>query len=291
MKAIVDKFLLVGAIALTGASFGVFSDRGETPGPSGAVGLEIPPLTGEDYLPVEVPQFVADSDFKWSAPANAPGYPNAIYDIFTPPIIFYNLSKNEFTFEPPQPPVPEEPFGFELIAVERELFRVQLKGYIEAPSRRQEERQIMFSLPGNDNTLDGPTIMAQEGDPLGDTGFVVEDFDERRIPRPDGTLVTESYAVIREKGAAEPIELTSESRLFVPDSFFIRVRSAAPNPSDFIVWREVGESRSFPSTGRTYTLLDFDANEQTAIIRKTFNDSPEKEPKEVVLRAVNPARQ
>jgi len=56
-----------------------------------------------------------------------------IYDVFTPPEIYYNEATKQFSVTPPVTvtiPEPEAPFGVSLISVKQDAFRLQLVGYV-----------------------------------------------------------------------------------------------------------------------------------------------------------------
>lgn len=70
---------------------------------------------------------------RWEPPRAQPRGPDWVYDVFTPPEIFFHAQTKRFAVKPPDAfvddEVPEE-FGVELIAVRAEPFRLQLIGYV-----------------------------------------------------------------------------------------------------------------------------------------------------------------
>src|SRR5690606_8501223 len=89
-----------------------------------------------------------------SAPEQSTG-PEWVYDVFTPPEIYYDNVTKQFTVSAPFTPPPQEPpFGVELIEIRPDVFPLQLVGYIgdEGDQRGTFE-----------NALTGETIIGRTG--------------------------------------------------------------------------------------------------------------------------------
>ncbi|MEO6876053.1 MAG: hypothetical protein ABI222_14645, partial [Opitutaceae bacterium] len=93
---------------------------------------------------------------QWSPPGAQKRGPEWIYDVFTPPEINYDESTRQFAVAGPHEatrPVVESA-GFELIAVNREPFRLQLIGYVggeghfKGAFENRSTREVFLAGPG-----------------------------------------------------------------------------------------------------------------------------------------------
>ena len=116
------------------------------------------PVTGQPmgsrYEPVSVrrPEM---SPAVWAKPATQSDGNGWLYEIFTPPVIYYNPQDASFTVTPPQDRVDSgTPFGLELVEVRREPYRLQLVGYFGGPG----DFQAVFVIPNSSGI-----ILAREG--------------------------------------------------------------------------------------------------------------------------------
>ena len=84
-----------------------------------------------------------------AAPAQTSG-PLWIYDVFTPPEIYYSAATKKFSVTPPPRQVVEvvveQPFGVSVVSVRPDSFRLQLVGYIgeEGDFRGNFENALSF---------------------------------------------------------------------------------------------------------------------------------------------------
>jgi hypothetical protein len=145
-----------------------------------------------------------------AAPAQTSG-PLWVYDVFTPPEIYYNDTTKKFTVTPPEGPVVtpviETPFGVSLVAVKLDAFRLQLVGYIG------EEGDFRGNF---ENALSGETIIAREGKEIPDLGLKIKKFQVKRNRiESEESMVTYDYeatAVVVDMKSGEEISLTNKHR-------------------------------------------------------------------------------
>lgn len=97
-----------------------------------------------------------------------------IYEVFTPPVIFYNAAARSFAVTAPQYANEALPtaFGLELLAVKREPFRLQLTGYFGGPG----DYLGAFVSPGQPQTL-----LAREGRRFAELGLTLQSLDVRKV--------------------------------------------------------------------------------------------------------------
>jgi hypothetical protein len=147
----------------------------------------------------------------WPAPPAQTSGPLWVYDVFTPPEIFYNDITKKFTVTRPEGPVVdpiiEIPFGVTLVGVKLDAFRLQLVGYIG------EEGDFRGNF---ENALSGETIIAREGKEIPDLGLKIKKFQVKRNRiESEGSMVTYEYeatAVVLDMKTGEEISLTNKHR-------------------------------------------------------------------------------
>lgn len=91
-------------------------------------------LQGAAYARAPLPQ-LEGTVRSWSEPGPQSAGRDWIYELFTPPVIYYHATENRFTVTPSVSVAEKsrQPFGLELLSVRREPFRLQLVGYVGAP--------------------------------------------------------------------------------------------------------------------------------------------------------------
>jgi len=269
MQAFYDKLLLIiGALALA-AGIGIYFAKAGSPGPE-AAGPQVTGIEprGGAYEPLPVPDVEAETS-AWPDPVPQDEQGYEVYHIFTPPKIWYDPEAGEFIFNPPEPPTPPPAFGIKLIAVERQPYRVQLKGYIEAASGDFDDANILLDVYTNPTSPPSTINTAQIGDEYPELGIRILDFENALVENPDGTVTRVPTLRLYDRLRDEEIILTSTERRFIEGAYIVRFYQA-DNPSNRWVTTETGTSRQFGDN--TYTLLDFDFDNQSATVEKSAPD-------------------
>ena len=75
----------------------------------------------------------------WEAPDSQSSGPDWVFEVFTPPIIFFHESANRFTLTPPLARAPEAPWGAVLAGLERPLYRLQYRFHVGEGARVRVE--------------------------------------------------------------------------------------------------------------------------------------------------------
>ncbi len=182
-----EKILaLIGALLLlVTIVWALFSDLG-----GGDLGLVTEVNQNPEFLVEQsIPQNVAPLD--WGKPTPQRGA-NWIFDIFTPPVIYYDEDTETFTVTPPFPnAVPsEDPFELQLIEVSRQPFRLQLVSYAGAIGN------YLLTL---ENLESGRDIFCAPGDDLIGLGVGILDFKEKRlVAASTGEGSTEAFDLVGE---------------------------------------------------------------------------------------------
>ncbi|GAB5559559.1 MAG: hypothetical protein SynsKO_12060 [Synoicihabitans sp.] len=164
MKALLrtpDGLALVGAGAFLGITLIGFLLMDRSPdrvvalsnSPGGVEPTSPPLLSAEAVVSPE-----------WTDPALGASSEDWVFDVFTPPVIYYDRESGRFSVSPPEMTAPDpddvlgSPFGVSLVQVVRQPFRLQLVGY----SGTQEDPLGIFA-----DQLSGDGIVARAGHSFG----------------------------------------------------------------------------------------------------------------------------
>ena len=121
-----------------------------------------------EILPVSAPV-----EATWSNPLAQSTGKEWVFEVFTPPVVFYDPKTAVFSVTPAAVASGSgREFTLELIAVKRELYRVQLCGYVGQPGAYI----ALLSQPG----LPG-SLLARENEPVGDLGLVLKHFSIQKM--------------------------------------------------------------------------------------------------------------
>ncbi len=109
----------------------------------------------------------------WAEPVTQSNGNGWLYEVFTPPVIYYNTLAGSFTVTPPHNFAEGgTPFGLELIDVKLEPYRLQLVGYFGGPGDYLAAF-VSPDLPG--------TILAREGHRFENLGLTLKSFDVKKV--------------------------------------------------------------------------------------------------------------
>lgn len=278
MNGFYDKIILaVGVLALAGSagyyatSMTVDGDNAAAPTPGGA-----------DYETLSAKEISAN--FKnWPDPTSQDEAGNELYDVFTPPKIWWDPENQQFIFVPLEdPPPPAPPFGLRLTSFDQELYRIQLEAYFEDLSGEISKASIMFF----DNKT-GTSFRGKVGESFPEHDAEILDFTVNKVVNDDGSIRRVPRVTILDRESGEKIQLTTEERLYIPNSYMLNFRTLDPYPAETFMWEEVGATKSVEDV--TYKLLDFDFDKQTATVEKTFAEDYPAETKTLSVADEKPA--
>ena len=208
------KPLLLAAAALFAVSagvFGVLTWRLRAVPPVGR-----PPLTAAPYVPVAVVA-PAVKNLAWETPAPLARGRDWLYDVFTPPEIFYSPRTRQFAVTAVgSDDVVEAPFGLELVSVRPEPFRLQLIGYVGGAGEG-EPRGIF------ENRLSGEVFLASAGHRVADLALSIKRFTVRSetvaIPDSMAFRAQVATAVVHDTRTGRDLTLTQRERRFTGNVF------------------------------------------------------------------------
>jgi hypothetical protein len=277
MKKFYDKILLVVALLLLAGSLAFYFMGGQS-GPESQTLSGNP--TGAAFQPVPVPTPVEVGATDWPNVNPVDGNPNRIYQVFTPPKIYWDPVAGQLTWEAPIDPdqiPPPPPFGLVLNSLNRELFRIQFEAYFEANDGNFDHAIVQFYNHENHETIRGSV-----GDKFPGQDFEILSFKvERKEIETEGSTEIFRYptVVIKDTRSGEDLTLTTAERLYVPNKYEIKMSTTEPYAPESFTWTAVGDKKTFDDA--TFTLEEFNFDNQTATVEKlpsATEDGTEPEP-------------
>ncbi len=271
-------YLAAGGIALLGTCVWAFFQQSDISAfrepvfaPSSGMAYEAEPLT------ITTPE-----SRQWRPPAPQSAGASWLFDVFTPPVIYYNTDTKKFTVTVPVIKRPDDPvdpvlpvlpdtFGLELVKVVQPLFRLQLVGYVgEGPSAR-----------GNfQNELTGEIIFGTTGKKLPDLNLEIVHFSAERVRTPvaDGTMIIETIvkATVRDTVTGEEIPLDAKVRR--PEG---PLMVTLKRPDGTEVAAKTGDVLTLGE--HTYTVGALQLDPPSAVVTKTGGDLAEPKTETLVI--------
>jgi len=251
-----DKILCGAALLVLLASLAwTLTQGGKKGGANGASRTNAEALR---YVPANLSEFRVSTQV-WAPPAAQSGGSDWVYDVFTPPEIYYDLANKRFTVTPPgsaevvvAKPV-EPPFGVELVQVKQDAFRLQLVGYTGKPGNYRGTFE---------NAVTGKTILGQAGRKIADLDLTIVSFEVKQNRTEQGTgktviIETEAVAQVSDDKTGEIFNLTNKSRLTkgTPIAYLKLDGSAEP------VAYKAGATFTVGDATFTVTSVSFESNE------------------------------
>jgi len=173
-------------------------------------GKSAPIFPGEGYRPA-VFKSVASPRRAWSAPISQARGAEWVYDVFTPPEIYYDPRSKEFTVTPPRAPAAELPDDDgPAPAVRPTAFRLQLVGFVGGEGNY---------LGTFENLGTTEHILARGGRALPELGLTIRDFQVKSVRREsaDSMAANElvATAVVRDERTGADVVLTNLERVYL----------------------------------------------------------------------------
>lgn len=227
------------------------------------------PLLSE--MKVNAPLFEAeaieDAEMQWLRAESQSRGEEWVFDVFTPPVIYYDPASREFAVTPPSRKVvdPSEAqwasFDIELIEVKPRPYKLQLVGYAG-----QDGSYVAYF----ENTNTGAIVLLREGQEEPELGVRLTSFQEQQveIPNNEDTPVIQSVGVARlaDYASGQEVSLTNlETKMFSDLEAKIRIL-----PTGSIRSVTVGKRLAL-GTG-DYLIEDLSAQPEAAIITKISKD-------------------
>ena len=221
--------------------------------------------TASAYVPagIDAPSV---STKTWPSPPAQSSGAEWVYDVFTPPEIYYNEATKKFSVTPPKPPEPLKPdtqavFGVELVQIKPDAFRLQLVGYIGS----EGDYRGTF-----ENALSGETVIGRAGKTFPDLGLTIKSFEVKRnrIESKESMPIyeTEATAVVVDTKTGDEVTLSNKRRRIKGEPFAVFKIDGSDEP----VQRRAGET--FQVGTATYTVVNVTLEPPSVEVRKESPD-------------------
>ncbi|TVR48628.1 MAG: hypothetical protein EA425_14020 [Puniceicoccaceae bacterium] len=222
--------------------------------------------------PVTAPEI---PEATWSQPRPQTTGEDWIYDVFTPPEIYYNTANNAFTVTPDVVVEPRDPFDILLVEVGPRPYRIQMMGYVG------REGGYLATLQDIET---GDMRVARPGRSLSDMEVTLEDISVQEVlDESTGSAIhiTVARARIRDHRTDEVVELTDGETLLTDE------RQAVFRLLDTARTESVSDGESIIHRGSRYTieqiLLDPE-NPRVRVIRHFLTEEDaDRDPVEATL--------
>ncbi len=270
MKKFYDKLvLLLAALVLIGGVALYFAESGKVASISAPT--QVKPADNT-YLPVPVPH-APETSAQWPQPTEQSS--TWIYDVFTPPKIYLDAN-GQFTSEPILPPPPPEPFGVYLVGITRDLYRIQLQGYIEE-DRKDAAKNLVLLFDQERNA----TIRLRIGETNETSQVELSNFEiNRMINAEQGEVEVEAKATVRDLRTDAEVVLVEGEVLY--ETGVKATLASVEDPSFRMEFSEEGVS--FENAIGKYTLLSINLEANSVTVEKMGSDESE-EAKTMTLEA------
>ena len=282
-----EVILLSVAVAIALVSTGWFGVAGNGRIEKETIDRAPPIAPDEADMMAEAPW--EGKDACWSAALPQPRGSRWIYDLFTPPEIFYDADSKEFKVTTSamieldgnsgeNVAQAEAPFCLQLIEVKRALFRLQLIGFIKT----SDEHFGLF-----ENTVNAEILLARQGTVLPQLGLLVEMFDvqtqEVSSQEMMTTHQTRAIAVVRDQLTGQTTKLSSSERYFDP-----RPRATLVTAGQSETNREVSEGDLLKVDNETIEIDEIRMSPPEVVIICRANDRSIMDRRTLKLRGSDP---
>ena len=153
----------------------------------------------------------------WTSPRSQSAGSDWLFDVFTPPKIYYNVETKRFTVtvpvytpeisDTPEVVAPQPSFGIELVKAEQPLFRLQLVGYVGEGANARGSFL---------NTATGEVIFGSSGKKLPKLNLEIVRFSAERVRTKveGGTEIIETVATatVRDTVTGDEVSLDVKTR-------------------------------------------------------------------------------
>jgi hypothetical protein len=202
----------------------------------------------------------------WPKPSPQSAGSGWLYEVFTPPVIYYNATARSFAVTPPgaEAPVGAGEFGLKLLAVKFEPYRLQLAGYFGSP----DDYLAAFVASGSPET-----VLARAGRRFEQLGLTLKNFEVKKVvvnhDDPWPVYDVAGLATLQDERTGEQVVLDSrQPRLTdVPLAVF-QPTGGGGRP------RELHEGDTFVDGGATYRVERIQIEPAEVVVAKVVPGLP-----------------
>jgi hypothetical protein len=262
MNKIYDKLLLAFAALALLAGVGFYvAKSGAIPSAQSSGGLQ---SADNPYQAIPLMDSSSEST-SWPDPElQSTGW---TYDVFTPPKIFIG-ENGEFMAEGWVPPPPPAPFGVYLVEVKRDLYRLQIEGYIEE-DRTDDSKSLVLLFDKEKQS----SVRARVGQEQAESEFKLLDFSIERIRKSESEIYKEVKATILDTRSGEEVVLTEGEKLY--DAGITVVLASHEDATFHLELKEAGQT--FKTATGEYILKEINLEGNSVTVEKLADEERESE--------------
>jgi hypothetical protein len=267
LKSNFDKLLLACAVILLALSCGwMWQQQGDVRRlRAQAVAAQ---LAGSTYQLADLHSPSTTAAVWPKAPSQSHGR-GWLYEVFTPPVIYYNTLAKSFTVSAPGMAGEGDAFGVELLAVKQEQYRLQLVGYIGSPG----DYRAAFVSSNQPETL-----LVREGRRFADLGLTLKSFDVKKVLVEHGdawpVYDVAALAVLLDDRTGSDVVLDSRARKFTDTPLAVLQTAGAGSKP-----RELHEGDTFSDETSTYRVERIQLDPPEVVVARQSPGLPQPETK------------
>lgn len=190
-----------------------------------------------------------------------------LYEVFTPPVIYYHAAARSFAVTPPHyaPEATDTVFGLELLAVRLAPYRLQLAGYFGTPGDY---------LAAFVSTEVPQTLLAREGRRFEGLGLTLKRFDVRKVavetdaPGPVSYDIAALAVLLDEQTGAEVVLDSRATKLTDTPLAVFQAPDGQGRP------RELHEGDTFSEADATYRIERIQFDPPEVVVARTAPGLP-----------------
>jgi len=197
----------------------------------------------------ELSRSLVEQQSEWGDPAPQGG-PNWVFDLFTPPVIYYDEASGSFTVTPPGSRVaPVDDFPMVLKSVKRPAYRYQLIAYAGTSG------QYLLTL---EDRVAGKDVFVAPGETIPGSDVLVKSFEEKRIV-PEGLApgTTEVFDLVGVCQLEDPSR-GGDVSLMSGKVFYLDESRAMLHADDPIADWELSTGELFEYAGKKFRIQSID---------------------------------
>lgn len=271
MNKFYDKLLLVVALLLLLGGVGVYLSGSK---------VEVPSIVNGSNVPFEVipAPVVPDVEVTWSeSQVQMPS--EFLYDVFTPPNIELDKDGNFVAWSPWSPPPEPVPFGVLVKSISRDLYRVQLKAYVEEDASDPSKVLCVFV-----DTNTGESIRIRPGDTSEAAAIELISFSVERDYDPATSTVTKiASAKAKDLNDGQIISFVHGEDLYEDSVSVVLVDEATMQEE--VVLKEVNSSFEFASGN--YLLKEINLEASSVTVEKLATETTESQTETLFPKEIN----
>lgn len=221
---------------------------------------------GQPVKPVQAKPYDDYASLAWEEPLPQDEEGLWLYDIFTPPKIWWDPIEKQLIPQSPKRQVEPNPFGIILAGFNRNLYRIQFDAYFGGMGNT-DSALIQFY----DRELDR-TCRGRVGDVMAKSEFKILECRNELEDLGNGIRNTVTRIVILDMRLDTEIELNSEDKRYLEDDFSIQFQTTDKpygEGSSFSL-KKIGEQFSIGED--TFILRDFDFDNRTVVVEKLLKN-------------------